>query len=141
MVINWQAILAGLAGGVVAAFVADYAITQVLDAASGDHSTTQMAWTAGVALLGGVVGTVLGWLANGRRAAGLTGIAAIVSVVGAVVVAASWMSAVAPAEGRLFVVVGAIILLGVALVSLVAVCGLTVAVLKPASRPRAVQEE
>ncbi|RIK17650.1 MAG: hypothetical protein DCC50_01020 [Acidobacteria bacterium] len=135
MVINWRAILSGLLGGVVAAWVAGYAVTTVLDAASGSYPTGDMVRTAAVALGGGVLGTLVGWLVNGRRGAGLSGIAAIVSLVGAAWATVAWVRAVAPTDETGLYLVGAIILLGVSLVALVAVCGLTVALLRPASGP------
>ncbi|AXH97274.1 hypothetical protein [Ornithinimicrobium avium] len=133
MVINWRAILSGLLGGAVAAWVAGYAVTTVLHAASGAYSTGDMVRAGAVALGGGVLGTLLGWLGNGRRASGLSGIAAIVSFVGAVWATVAWVRVVGPTDETGLYVVGAIILLGVALVALVAVCGLTVALLRPAS--------
>lgn len=135
MVINWRAILSGLLGGVVAAWVAGYAVTTVLDAASGSYTTGDMVRTGAVALVGGVLGTLVGWLANGRRGAGLSGIAAIVSLVGAAWATAAWVRAVAPTDETGLYLIGATILLGVSLVALVAVCGLTVALLRPASGP------
>lgn len=135
MVINWRAILSGLLGGVMAAWVTGYAVTTVLDATSASYSTGDMVRTAAVALGGGVLGTLVGWLANGRRGAGLSGIAAIVSLVGAAWATVAWARAVAPADESGLFLVGAIILLGVSLVGLVAVCGLTVALLRPASDP------
>lgn len=135
MIVNWRAVVSGLLGGVLAGLVAGYAVTTVLDATSVDYATADMVRAGAVALGGGVLGTLLGWLVNGRRAAGLTGIAAIVSLVGAVWATAVWVRAVAPLDESGLFLVGAIILLGVALVALVAVCGLTVALLRPASVP------
>lgn len=135
MVINWRAILSGLLGGVVAAWVAGYAVTDVLDATSATYATGDMVRAGAVGLGGGVLGTLVGWLVNGRRGAGLSGIAAIVSLVGAAWATVAWTRAVAPTDESGLYLVGAIILLGVSLVALVAVCGLTVALLRPASGP------
>lgn len=133
MSINWRAIVSGLLGGAIAAVIAGYATTSVLDATAPTYTTSNLVWTAVVGLLGGVLGTLAGWVANGRRGAGLSGIAALTAFVGAVGATLAWGSE-AGGQGQIWLfLISAIILLGLALVGLAAVCGLTVAVLMPVS--------
>lgn len=133
MIINWRAILSGLLGGVIAAFVTWYAAREILDPAGPDPSWGQIGRAAAVGFAGGVLGTVVGWIVNGRREAGLTGIAAIVSLVGAAAATVAWVTVAAPLDETGLYLIGTILLLGGALVGLALFCGLTVAILKPAS--------
>ena len=134
--INWRAILSGLVGGVIAAFVGGYALTTGLGGHPDTYTSSGMLWAAVVTLGGGVVATLAGWALNGRRDAGLGGIAAIVSFLGALGATAAWASVVAPLAGAGVLVMAGIILLGIALVGLAAACGTTAAVLMPVSVPR-----
>lgn len=134
MRVTLSAILGGLVGGLVSAAVCWYAMTRVLPAATLSYTPSEMAWTALVAAVGGVVGVLVGWLVHLRKAKGLGGVAAIVSLLGAVGGTVGWARAVAGLEQTGMLVVGTILILGVGLVLLVAVDGLTVALLRPASR-------
>lgn len=136
MHINWRAIVAGVVGGAIAAAVGGYALTTGLGGHPDTYTTSGMVWAAVVTLVGGVVSTAAGWGINGRREAGLGGIAAIVAFVGALGATVAWAAAVAPVAGTWLLVVGTVLMLGAALLVLVAVCGTTAAVLKPVSVPR-----
>lgn len=131
---SWRTVLAAVVGGIVSAVVTAYATTRVLPLQEHLYTVTNVAATAAVAFGGGIVGVVLGWLVNGRSARGMGAVAAVVSVAGSVV-GTFWWARVAGAqdESGLFLV-GAILLLGISLVGLVAVCGITVAMLAIASR-------
>lgn len=136
MHINWRAIASGFAGGVIAAVVGGYALTTGLGSHPDTYTTSGMVWAAVVALAGGVAATAAGWGLNGRREAGLGGIAAIVSFMGAVCATAAWASVVAPLVSTWQLLVAAVLMLGICLVALAAVCGTTAAVLRPASFQR-----
>lgn len=133
MHINWRAIASGIVGGVLAAAVGSYALLTGLDGHPDTYTTSGMVWAAVVALVGGAAAMAAGWGVNGRRESGLGGIAAIVALLGAVGATTAWASAVAPELGTWRLVVATVLMLGIALVALVAVCGTTAAVLKPAS--------
>lgn len=134
MRVNLSAILGGLVGGLVAAAVCWYAMTSVLPAATLAYTPTEMAMAALVGAVGGVVGVLAGWLIHQRRAKGLGGIAAIVSLLGAMGGTAGWASVVSDLDRAGMLVVGTILTLGIGLIILAAVDGLTVALLRPASR-------
>lgn len=134
MRVNLSAILGGLVGGLVAAGICWFATTRVLPAAEPVYTTTDMVLAALVAALGGVVGVLVGWFVHQRRAKGLGGIAAIVSLLGALGGTIAWGRVVGPLDETGLFLVGAILLLGGGLIMLAAVCGLTVALLRPASR-------
>lgn len=136
MHINWRAILSGLLGGLIAAGVAGYALTTGLGAHPDTYTTSGMVWAAVVTLVGGAAATAAGWGANGRREAGLGGIAAITSLVGAVGATAAWASVIAPLVGTWQLLTTTVLMLGIVLVGLAAVCGTTAAVLRPASLRR-----
>lgn len=134
MRVNLSAILGGLVGGLVAAAVCWYAMTSVLPAATLAYTPTEMAWAALVGGLGGVLGVLVGWLVHLRRAKGLGGVAAIVSLLGALGGTIGWAGVVAELDRTGMLVVGTILVLGIGLVLLAAVTGLTVALLRPTSR-------
>lgn len=134
MRVNLSAILGGLVGGLVTAAVCWYAMTRVLPAATLAYAPTEMALAALVGALGGVAGVLLGWLVHLRRARGLGGVAAIVSLLGALGGTAGWAGVVSELDRTGVLVVGAILILGIGLILLAAVDGLTVALLRPASR-------
>lgn len=134
MRVNLSAILGGLLGGLLAAAVCWYATSRVLPAADLDYSPAEMALTALVGAGGGVLGVVVGWLVHRRRARGLGGIAAIVSLLGALGATVGWARIVSGLDETGLFLVGSVLLLGIALVLLAAVCGLTAALLGPASR-------
>lgn len=134
MRVNLSAVLGGVVGGLVAAVVCWYATTSVLPAATLAYSPTEMALTALVGAVGGVLGVLVGWLVHLRRARGLGGVAAIVSLLGAVGGTVGWARVVAELDRVGMLVVGTVLILGIGLVLLVAVNGLTVALLRPASR-------
>lgn len=134
--INWRAIAAGLVGGLLAAMVGSYALTTGLVGHPDSYTGPGILWATVCALLGGVGATVLGWGLNARREAGLGGIAAIVSLLGAFGSTAAWASSVAPVLGTWQLVVASVLMLGLSLLALVTVCGTTAAVLKPASLQR-----
>lgn len=136
MRINWRAIAAGLAGGLLAAYLGTYATTKIIDPTAGSYTGGDLLRAGAVVALGGIVATVLGWALNGRRDAGRTGIAALVSLVGAVGTAYAWAGQAGSGESQvtlLFLVMGAVLVLGAMLLALAAVSGTTVAVLRPAS--------
>jgi hypothetical protein len=134
--INWRAIGSGVVGGIIAAAVGSYALMTGLGAHPDSYTTSGMVWAAVVALLGGAAATAAGWGLNGRREAGLGGIAAIVALLGAVGATAAWASVIASLVSTWQLVTATVLMLGVALVALAAVCGTTAAVLKPASSQR-----
>jgi hypothetical protein len=134
MRVNLSAILGGLLGGLLAAAVCWYATSRVLPAADLDYSPAEMTLAALVGAVGGVLGVVVGWLAHRRRARGLGGIAAIVSLLGALGATVGWAGVVGELDETGLFLVGSVLLLGIALVLLAAVDGLTVALLRPASR-------
>lgn len=134
MRLNLSAILGGLVGGLVAAAVCWYATTRVLPAAEASYSTTEMVLAVVLAVVGGVVGVLVGWLLHRRRAKGLGGIAAIVSLLGALGGTIGWARVVAERGETGFFLVGTVLMLGGGLILLVAVCGLTVALIRPGSR-------
>lgn len=134
MRVNLSAILGGLVGGLLAAAICWYATSRVLPAADLDYSAAEMAITALVGAVGGVLGVVVGWLVHRRRARGLGGIAAIVSLLGALGATVGWAGVVGELDETGLFLVGSVLLLGIALVLLAAVDGLTVALLRPASR-------
>ena len=133
MRVNLSAILGGLVGGLVTAGVCWYATTRVLPAAEASYSTTEMVLAAVVAAVGGVIGVLVGWLVHRRRAKGLGGIAAIVSLLGAIGGTVGWARIVGELDETGLFLVGAVLMLGGGLIMLAAVCGLTVALLRPAS--------
>lgn len=135
MRVNLSAILGGLVGGLVAAGICWVATTRVLPASEATYATTEMVLAALVAALGGVVGVLAGWLVHQRRAKGLGGIAAIVSLLGALGGTIGWGRIVGELDETGMFLVGAILMLGGGLIMLAAVCGLTVALLRPVSRP------
>ncbi len=137
MHINWRAILAGLVGGLVAALVGGYVLTTGLDAPPDAYTTSGMLWAGVGTLVGGVAATAVGWVLNGRRDAGLGGIAALTAVLGAFGSTFAWASVIAPLAGLWQLLVGTVLMLGLTLIGLVAACGTTAAVLKPASVLRA----
>lgn len=126
---NWRTVLAAGVGGVVCAVVTAWATTRVLPLQEHLYTVTNVAATAAVALGGGILGVVLGWLVNGRRARGMGAVAAVVSVAGAVAGTVWWARAAGAQDETGLYLVGAILLLGISLVALVAVCGITVAML------------
>lgn len=134
MRVNLSAILGGLVGGLVAAAVCWYATTRVLPAETLAYTPTEMAFTALVGAIGGVVGVVVGWLVHLRKAKGLGGVAAIVSLLGALGGTVGWARVVAELDQAGMLIVGTILILGIGVVLLAAVNGLTVALLRPASR-------
>lgn len=134
--INWRAIASGFVGGVIAAAVGAYALMTGLGTHPETYTTSGMVWAAVWALAGGAAATAAGWGINGRREDGLGGIAAIVALVGALGATAAWASVVAPLLGTWQLAMATVLMLGIALVALVAVCGTTAAVLKPASSQR-----
>lgn len=134
--INWRAIAAGLVGGLLAAMVGSYALTTGLVGHPDSYTSSGILWAAGAALAGGVAATALGWGLNARREAGLGGIAAIVSLMGAFGSTAAWASSVSTVLSVWQLVVASVLMLGLSLLALVTVCGTTAAVLKPASLQR-----
>ena len=75
-----------LGGRVIAAVVGGYALTTGLGSHPDSYTTSGMVWATVATLFGGVGATLAGWGINGRREAGLSGIAAIASWV------SSWSS-------------------------------------------------
>lgn len=136
MHINWRAIVSGIVGGLIAAAVGAYALMTGLGTHPDSYTTSGMVWAAVIALGGGAAATAAGRGINGRRATGLGGIAALVALLGAVGATAAWASVVAPLVGTWQLLVATVLMLGIALVALVAVCGTTAAVLRPASLER-----
>lgn len=134
MRVNLSAVLGGLVGGLVAAAVCWFATTRVLPAAEPAYSTTEMVLAALTAAVGGVVGVLVGWVVHRRRAKGLGGIAAIVSLFGALGGTIAWARIAGPLDETGLFLVGAILMLGGGLILLAVFCGLTVALLRPASR-------
>ncbi|WP_151526951.1 hypothetical protein [Serinicoccus kebangsaanensis] len=130
---NWQAILGGLAGGVLAGLVAVYATTQVLPGDAGELTTSQMVWSGIVAAVGGALGVVAGWFVNGRRARGLGGIAAITTLLATLAGTYAWVRTDSVPEGAWPFLVGTVLMLGAGLVLLAVVCGLAAALLRPQS--------
>lgn len=135
MTYNWQAILGGLAGGVLAALVAAYATTQVLPEASGWYAVTDLVWAGIIVAAGGVLGVVLGWFVNTRHGTGLGGIAAITALLGALGGSGAWARASSDAYDMLPFLTGVILMLGGILILLAAVCGLSAALLRLQSVP------
>lgn len=133
MHINWRAILSGIVGGVVAAVVGGYALTTGVGSHPDSYTTSGMVWAAVATIFGGVGGTLAGWGTNGRREAGLSGIAAIASFLGSVGSTFAWASVVAPLTGTWTLLMWSVLMLGVSLIVLVIACGTTAAVLKPLS--------
>lgn len=124
------AILGGLVGGLLAALVAAFATTRILPDSDALYDAGNLAAAFALAALGGVVGVVVGWLVQRRRSWGLGGIAAIVSLLAAAGGTYGWgREAAAMDETGLFVV-GGILMFGIGLIGMVAVCGLTAALLR-----------
>lgn len=134
---SWRTVLAAVVGAGVCAVATAYATTRVLPAQEHLYTATNLATTAAVALGGGVAGVLLAWLVNGRTARGMGPVAAVTSVAGAVAGTVWWARAAGSADETGLFLVGAILLLGISLVALVAACGITVAMLATAPEPRA----
>lgn len=132
---NLRAVLGGLVGGLVAAVVCAWATTRVLPAREDLYTATNLGATAAVALAGGVLGVVLGWLVDRRRGDVLGRIAAVVTVLGALAGTVWWARAVGSQDETGLFLVGAILLLGISVIGLALATGFTAALLGPASRP------
>ncbi|WP_122261262.1 hypothetical protein [Ornithinimicrobium cerasi] len=133
---NLRAVVGGLVGGLVTAVVCAYATTRVLPAQESLYTPTNLAATAALALGGGVLGVVLGWLVDRRRADVLGRIAAVVTVLGAFAGTIWWVRAVGADGERGLFLVGAVLLLGVSVLGLALASGFTAALL-PGARPAA----
>lgn len=131
---NLRAVLGGLVGGLVAAVVCAWATTRILPAQEHLYTAVNLATTAAVALAGGVLGVVLGWLVDRRRGDVLGRIAAVVTVLGALAGTVWWARAVGAEDETGLFLVGAILLLGISVIGLALATGFTAALLAPASR-------
>ncbi|MFX0538158.1 hypothetical protein ACQBAT_02960 [Ornithinimicrobium sp. Y1847] len=130
-------VLAGLVGGVIAWFVAGWATTSILPASDAEMQLSDMLLTFAFAAGGGLLGVMTGWLIQGRRAKGLGGITAIVSFLGAVGGTLAWARQANESDPTGLYLVGAILMLGVGLIGLVAVNGMLAALL----RHQSIEEE
>jgi hypothetical protein len=132
---TWPTVAAGVVGGLVAAVVCVLATTRVLPDRGLDYTLSDLGWAAAVAALAAVLGVAIGWVVNRRRAHGLGGIAAIVALLGATAGTFAWTRSVGPGQDDLLYLVWALLMLGGGLIGLAAVAGITVAALRPQSRP------
>lgn len=130
MTYNWQAILGGLLGGVLAALVATYATTQMLPVTGGWYAVPDLVWAGVVTAVGGVLGVGAGWFVNGRRARGLGGVAALTSLIGALGGTLMWARASQEDYEVLAFLTGVVLMVGGLLVLLALACGMTASLLR-----------
>lgn len=130
MTYNWQAILAGLVGGVVSALVAAYATAAMLPESSGWYDVTDLVWAGVGVAVGGVLGMAAGWFVNGRRSTGLGGITALTSLIGASGGTLAWARSAVDTYEIVPFLAGVVLMMGGLLVLLTAVCGLGAALLR-----------
>lgn len=127
---NWQAILAGLVGGVLSALVAAYATAAMLPESSGWYAVPDLVWAGVGVAIGGVLGVTAGWIVNRRRSTGLGGVAALTSFVGATGGTLAWARSAVDTYQTVPFLTGVVLMMGGLLVLLAAVCGLSAALLR-----------